>query len=159
MKSGRYDGPMHAHTLSARQLGLYSLGLISLLALSADGWIVGANAIALLQLGLSQQDIGALQLEPVLGLSLAEVHGRAGQALATIVDDILDVEADTATLGKSAGKDQNQGKGTLVSRMGLDAAKAERDRLARNALEALANFGTEADMLRATALFIVKRGH
>lgn len=86
-------------------------------------------------------------------------YGRAVGAAFQIADDILDVEADTATLGKSAGKDQNQGKGTLVSLMGLDAAKAERDRLARNALEALANFGTEADMLRATALFIVKRGH
>ncbi|MEY4753364.1 MAG: hypothetical protein RJA44_1039 [Pseudomonadota bacterium] len=52
----------------------------SLLALSADGWIVGANAAALTQLGLAQQDIGALQLEQVLGLSLAEVHAGAGQA-------------------------------------------------------------------------------
>lgn len=86
-------------------------------------------------------------------------YGSAVGAAFQIADDILDVEADTATLGKSAGKDQHQGKGTLVSLMGLDAAKAERDRLARNALEALANFGTEADMLRATALFIVKRGH
>ena len=86
-------------------------------------------------------------------------YGRAVGAAFQIADDILDVEADTATLGKSAGKDQHQGKGTLVSLMGIEAAKAERDRLARNALEALASFGNEADILRATAYFIVKRGH
>jgi len=71
----------------------------------------------------------------------------------------LDVEADTVTLGKSAGKDSEQGKGTLVALLGLDQAKAERDRLARTALEALALFGAEADMLRATARFIVQRSH
>ena len=85
--------------------------------------------------------------------------GRAiGQAF-QIADDILDVEADSATLGKEAGKDADRGKGTLVQRLGLDAAKAERDRLARTALEALAGFGVEADMLRMTARFIVSRGH
>jgi farnesyl diphosphate synthase len=86
-------------------------------------------------------------------------YGRAiGQAF-QIADDILDVEADSATLGKEAGKDADRGKGTLVQRLGLDAAKAERDRLARTALEALAGFGVEADMLRMTARFIVSRGH
>jgi farnesyl diphosphate synthase len=49
------------------------------------------------------------------------------------------------------------GKGTLIALLGLDAAKAERDRLTRNALEALAGFGAEADGLRATARFIVER--
>ncbi len=86
-------------------------------------------------------------------------YGRAIGAAFQIADDILDVEADTATLGKSAGKDAEQGKGTLVALLGLDAAKAERDRLARTALEALAGFGPEADLLRATAHFIVRRGH
>ncbi len=86
-------------------------------------------------------------------------YGRAVGAAFQIADDILDVEADTATLGKSAGKDSEQGKGTLVALLGLDNAKAERDRLARVALEALAGFGDEADRLRATARFIVQRGH
>jgi len=52
-----------------------------------------------------------------------------------------------------------RGKGTLIQRLCLDAAKAERDRLARTALEALSGFGVEADMLRMTARFIVSRGH
>ena len=86
-------------------------------------------------------------------------YGRAVGAAFQIADDILDVEADTSTLGKSAGKDSEQGKGTLVALLGLDSAKAERDRLARTALEALAGFGPEADRLRATARFIVQRGH
>lgn len=102
---------------------------------------------------------GILADAPAATRTALRDYGRAVGAAFQIADDILDIEADTATLGKSAGKDQHQGKGTLVSIMGLDAAKAERDRLARNALEALASFGAEADMLRATAVFIVKRGH
>ena len=84
-------------------------------------------------------------------------YGRCVGAAFQIADDILDVESDAATLGKAAGKDAGMGKGTLIALLGLDAAKAERDRLARNALEALAGFGAEADGLRATARFIVER--
>lgn len=102
---------------------------------------------------------GILSDAPKTTRKALATYGRAIGAAFQIADDILDVEADTATLGKSAGKDQQQGKGTLVSLMGLEAAKAERDRLARNALEALAYFGSEADILRATAHFIVQRGH
>jgi len=107
----------------------------------------------------------AVEAGGILGQAPAETrtalthYGRAIGAAFQIADDILDVEADTATLGKSAGKDAEQGKGTLVAILGLDAAKAERDRLARTALEALMPFGSEADLLRETAKFIVSRGH
>lgn len=138
---GRYETikkPLHLTADEIRRLQSMKTGALLLFAVEAGGIL--ANAPAATRKALSD-------------------YGRAIGAAFQIADDILDVEADTATLGKSAGKDQHQGKGTLVSLMGLDAAKAERDRLARNALEALASFGAEADMLRATALFIVKRGH
>jgi farnesyl diphosphate synthase len=102
---------------------------------------------------------GILGQAPVETRTALSHYGCAIGAAFQIADDILDVEADTATLGKSAGKDAEQGKGTLVAILGLDAAKAERDRLARTALEALMPFGSEADLLRETAKFIVSRGH
>lgn len=138
---GRYEAikkPLDLSAADVRRLQSMKTGALLLFAVEAGGIL--ANA-------------------PAASRKALQDFGRAVGAAFQIADDILDIEADTATLGKSAGKDQHQGKGTLVSLMGLDAAKAERDRLARNALEALASFGSEADMLRATALFIVKRGH
>ena len=70
---------------------------------------------------------------------------RYGQALGgafQIADDILDHESDAETLGKAAGKDAARNKGTLVSALGLDAAKRRRDDLAAEAQAALASLGT-----------------
>ena len=64
-----------------------------------------------------------------------------------MVDDVLDVTADTATLGKTAGKDAEQDKPTFVSLMGLDASKAYADKLLQQALTALAR--TELSNTRA----------
>ncbi len=83
--------------------------------------------------------------------------GRATGAAFQIADDILDVESSTEALGKATGKDANAGKGTLVGRLGLDAAKIERDRLVHVAVAALSAFGSEADRLRQAALFIAQR--
>lgn len=85
--------------------------------------------------------------------------GKALGAAFQIADDILDVEADATAVGKATGKDAERGKATLVGRLGLAGAKSERDRLARVALETLAGFGPEADMLRAALRFTVERGH
>jgi farnesyl diphosphate synthase len=74
-----------------------------------------------------------------------------------IADDLLDVESDTATLGKAAGKDAAAGKATLVSTLGIDGARKRLDALVREADEALAPFGGKADILRATAHFIAER--
>ncbi len=51
-------------------------------------------------------------------------YGAAVGLAFQVVDDILDVTADSATLGKTAGKDAAQDKPTFVSLMGLDASKA-----------------------------------
>ena len=74
-----------------------------------------------------------------------------------VVDDILDVEGDTATLGKTQGKDEDANKPTYVKLMGLDGARAEADRLLQQALAALDDFGDSADYLRELARYIVER--
>ena len=73
-----------------------------------------------------------------------------------VVDDILDAEAPTATLGKTAGKDAEHNKPTYVTLMGSTRAKAFAAELHHDALDALAGFDT-AHRLRELADFIVQR--
>ncbi len=74
-----------------------------------------------------------------------------------VVDDILDAEADTATLGKTAGKDAQQNKPTYVSLLGVQAARQMATELHREALDALGGFGAQARRLRELADFILLR--
>ncbi|MBD9504556.1 (2E,6E)-farnesyl diphosphate synthase [Pseudomonas sp. BGr12] len=83
----------------------------------------------------------------------AEAIGLAFQ----VQDDILDVESDTATLGKTQGKDQAHDKPTYPALLGLDAAKAYALALRDQALAALEGFGDNAEPLRALARYIVER--
>ena len=76
-----------------------------------------------------------------------------------VVDDILDVEGDTTTLGKTSGKDSEANKPTYVKLLGLGGAKAEAQRLLESALDALESFGDSADALRDIARYIVQRDH
>jgi len=88
----------------------------------------------------------------------AREYGRAvGQAF-QIVDDILDVTGDTATLGKPAGSDERQGKTTYPSLLGLDESRRLAGERAQAAISHLDSFtGEEADFLRALARYIVER--
>ncbi|MBC7802297.1 MAG: polyprenyl synthetase family protein [Candidatus Parcubacteria bacterium] len=88
--------------------------------------------------------------------ALEQYAHRVGLAF-QIVDDVLDTEASTATLGKTAGKDSRQGKPTYVSVMGAVRAKAFAEELRQGALETLAPFGARALRLRQLADFIVLR--
>ncbi len=74
-----------------------------------------------------------------------------------IVDDILDSSADTATLGKTAGKDAASNKPTYVSLLGLERARSLAEELRLEAREALVGFGDNAERLRQIADFIVLR--
>jgi farnesyl diphosphate synthase len=90
---------------------------------------------------------------------------RFGEALGLafqVVDDVLDVTADSATLGKTAGKDEAADKPTYVALMGLDAAKAFADALAAEAMQALADTGLPDDRLaalRALTAMVVERNN
>jgi farnesyl diphosphate synthase len=74
-----------------------------------------------------------------------------------VVDDVLDCDASTATLGKTAGKDAAQEKPTYVSILGLARARALAEELRAEAHAALASFGARAARLRKLADFIVLR--
>jgi farnesyl diphosphate synthase len=74
-----------------------------------------------------------------------------------VVDDVLDSEASTATLGKTAGKDSRQGKSTYVSAMGLKRARDFAEELRADARHALDGLGDAARRLGELADFIVLR--
>jgi farnesyl diphosphate synthase len=74
-----------------------------------------------------------------------------------VVDDLLDAEASTATLGKTAGKDSKQGKSTYVSTLGAPRTRELAQELRADALGALEGLGTRARRLSALADFVVLR--
>jgi farnesyl diphosphate synthase len=74
-----------------------------------------------------------------------------------MVDDVLDSEADTVTLGKTAGKDADNHKPTYVTLLGVHDARKMVKTLHDEALESLAEFGLRARRLRELADFIVLR--
>ncbi|PUE48153.1 polyprenyl synthetase [Limnohabitans sp. 2KL-1] len=90
---------------------------------------------------------------------------RFGEALGLafqVVDDVLDVTADSATLGKTAGKDEAADKPTYVALMGLEGAKAYADVLSAQATQALADTGlsdARLEALRALAAMVVERNN
>jgi geranylgeranyl pyrophosphate synthase len=73
------------------------------------------------------------------------------------VDDILDIEESSEALGKTAGKDQAQGKITFPAVYGLDASRAMAREECRKSHQALEPFGDRAERLRQIADLIVHR--
>ena len=74
-----------------------------------------------------------------------------------VVDDVLDTEATTATLGKTAGKDAENNKPTYVSILGVNQARELAKELRHDAYQALEVFGTTAARLRQVTDFIIQR--
>ena len=73
------------------------------------------------------------------------------------MDDVLDVTADSQTLGKTAGKDAAANKPTYVTLMGLDYAQKQAKELQETAIASLNDFGSKADALKDLALLVVNR--
>ncbi len=97
---------------------------------------------------------------PAVATQKHEAFGRYARAVGLafqIADDILDIEGETAALGKSAGKDQRHGKPTYVSVLGLEGARARARELAREALDSLKILGDNGQALAALAGFIIER--
>lgn len=76
-----------------------------------------------------------------------------------VKDDILDEESDTATLGKTQGKDKDNNKPTYPALLGMAGAKQKARELHESALESLSVFSSEANLLRDLSLYIIERDH
>ncbi|MFV3385341.1 (2E,6E)-farnesyl diphosphate synthase [Pseudomonas sp. NY15364] len=92
-----------------------------------------------------------------LALKALLQYARAIGLAFQVQDDILDVESDTATLGKTQGKDEAHDKPTYPALLGLDAAKDYALELRDQALHVLRPFGNSAEPLRELARYIVER--
>ncbi len=143
--------------------------------------MAGGQAIDLASVGLAldehqlremhQLKTGALlQASVMMGAACGMLSPAAEQALARfgealglafqVVDDILDVTADSATLGKTAGKDADQNKPTYVSVLGLAPAQAHAQALLARALEALKDSGLpDTRALQGLAEMVLSRTH
>ncbi len=87
-----------------------------------------------------------------------ELYARDLGLAFQIADDLLDVTATTEQLGKTAGKDVEQGKATLIAAYGIEGARSEAMRLAQSAADTLSAYGERAAMLRILPHFMVERG-
>lgn len=111
---------------------------------------------ALIRASVNMASQAAPDLDPDLVDRLDHYAKCLGLAF-QIRDDILDIEAPTAILGKTHGKDQAQAKATYPALMGLGAARQAAADLVGEALASLEPFDAKADPLRWIALYIVQR--
>ncbi len=84
-------------------------------------------------------------------------YGQAVGLAFQIADDLLDVTASTAQLGKTAGHDAEQGKSTYPAFFGIEKSRALADEAAERAVAVLVDFDERAEPLRALAEYIVSR--
>jgi len=118
----------------------------------------GALLRASVRLGaLCASDAGAAAEARTRRLQALDRYADAIGLAFQVVDDILDVEGDAATLGKTAGKDAQHNKPTYVSALGLDGARRLAGQLREQAHEAIAPLGEAARSLAGLADLIVLR--
>jgi farnesyl diphosphate synthase len=155
----------------ARAAGAVGMAGGQMLDLAAEGRFHGGGRIRLDIASIRElqaMKTGALLAAAVeMGAIIGGADANARQTLRRygeflgaafqIADDILDVEASAAAMGKATGKDAERGKGTLVDHLGLSAAREERDRLAGEAAACLSIFGDDAIILRSAARFSAER--
>lgn len=109
------------------------------------GWCVEAGAI-----------MGEASAEDRTSLrGYAHCLGLAFQ----IADDLLDHDGDESRVGKKLRKDNDQGKVTFVTMLGVERARRQASLLVDQAVEHLQDFGSDADLLAAIARFAISRDH
>ncbi|BCG65056.1 MAG: farnesyl diphosphate synthase [Methyloprofundus sp.] len=113
---------------------------------------------ALIRVSVQLASLSMPDLEPSIATKLDHYAKCIGLSF-QVKDDILDEESDTATLGKTQGKDQDNDKPTYPALLGLDGAKQKAQDLHEQAVASLADFGAEADLLRDLSLYIIQRDH
>ncbi len=155
----------------ARAAGLGGMAGGQILDLAAEGRFDGTGPQALTMAEI--RDLQAMKTGALLAVSVEAgallgradesqrnalaAYGKALGAAFQIADDLLDVEGTVEAMGKSVGKDRDAGKATLVSALGLDAARAVLADLVDEATTALAPFGARGEMLAAAARFVAER--
>ena len=147
-KAAGFDGMVGGQSLDMeatdRRLSLEELKFMHALK-------TGALITCALEMGALVADAAPAQRASMK--RLGECLGLAFQ----IIDDILDVESDSATLGKTQGKDAASNKATYVSLLGLEAARNEAARLRDEAMQLLDAWQGDAQDVRALVSLIVDR--
>lgn len=131
---------------TAQHLGLDDLKRMH--ALKTGALITGAMEIGGIAAAASTEQLKTLN-------ALGNRLGLAFQ----IIDDVLDVRSDSATLGKTSGKDAATDKSTYVALMGLEEAEAAAQALCSESLALIADWGEDADPLRELMRRLVDRAH
>jgi farnesyl diphosphate synthase len=111
---------------------------------------------ALLRASVMLGALAGKSLTPDESVALDAYAAAVGLAF-QVADDVLDATADSATLGKTAGKDAADNKPTYVSILGLEQSRALMEKLRNDAHTALIQFGEKAACLRELADLIVQR--
>jgi len=113
---------------------------------------------ALIRASVNMAALAKSNIDPTVAKKLDHYAKCIGLSF-QVKDDILDEESDTATLGKTQGKDQDNDKPTYPALLGLNGAKEKAQELHEQAVESLSSFGPEADLLRDLSLYIIQRDH
>ncbi len=148
----------------AKAVGTHGMVGGQMIDMASEGTILDIGALTRLQ----QLKTGALiafacESGAILGKASKDAH-HALHAYAhdlglayQIIDDLLDEEGDSATLGKTAGKDRAKGKATFATILGPERAREQAGMLADQAIQHLDLFDEKADSLRSATSFVINR--
>lgn len=113
---------------------------------------------ALIRTSVNMATLAKADIDPAIATKLDHYAKCIGLSF-QVQDDILDEESDTATLGKTQGKDKDNNKPSYPALLGLSGAKQKARELHEKAMDSLSIFGNEADLLRDLSLYIIQRDH
>ncbi|NBV76108.1 MAG: geranyl transferase, partial [Methylococcaceae bacterium] len=113
---------------------------------------------ALIRASVNLAALSKTDLDPAIAKQLDHYAKCIGLSF-QVKDDILDIESDTSTLGKTQGKDADNDKPTYPALLGMAGAKQKAQELHEQAIASLSSFGAEADLLRELSLYIIERSH